>query len=335
MSVLYVASTKEGAGKTTLCVGLGKSLQAEGRGVGYANASGDAGGKKDAEFVKQALGLSESADSLCLVSGDLNDAAMKSAAEAVGKIAKGKEVVLVEGATAGSDTGPVAKAADAMKAKVVLVVRYEDGALGDTVQQATSALGDRLIGVVFNAVPESKREVFNDLVIRPLERGGTRVLGVMSEIRALFSVSVGELAEHVGGSVLNSEERAGELVESWMVGALSADSALSYLTLKENKAVITRGDHADIQLAALTTSTKCLVLTGGIEPLPAIMSRARELDVPIVKVEKDTVSTMEALESVLDKAGEHVEKRAQRLGQVTAGSLDMRAVNEALLSTTA
>jgi hypothetical protein len=335
MSVLYVTSTKEGAGRTTLCIGLGKALQAEGQSVGYVNASGDAGGRKDAEFVKQALGLSEAADSICPVSGDLDDAAMKNAAEAVGKIAKGKEVVLVEGAIAGADTGPIAKAAEATKAKVVLVARYGEDAPVDMVQQATSGLGDRLIGVVFNAVPESKREAINDLVIRPLKRGGAIVLGVMPEIRALFSVSVGELAEHVGGSVLNSEERADELIENCMVGALSADSALSYLTLKGNKAVITRGDHADIQLAALTTSTKCLVLTGGIEPLPAVMSRARELEVPIVKVEKDTVSTMEALESVLDKAGEHVEKRAQRLGQITADRLDLRAINEALLSTTA
>ena len=36
-----------------------------------------------------------------------------------------------------------------------------------------------------------------------------------------------------------------------LVGAMSVESALSYFRRKPNKAVITGGDRADIQLAAL------------------------------------------------------------------------------------
>jgi BioD-like phosphotransacetylase family protein len=111
-----------------------------------------------------------------------------------------------------------------------------------------------------------------------------------------------------------------------MVGAMSVDSALSYLTLKTSKAVITRGDRPDIQLAALETSTTCLVLTDNIDPAPIILSRALELEVPIVLVERDTASTMEALEGVFDKAGFHHEKKLERLGQVLNQCLDFEAV---------
>jgi BioD-like phosphotransacetylase family protein len=111
-----------------------------------------------------------------------------------------------------------------------------------------------------------------------------------------------------------------------MVGAMSVDSALSYLSLKPNKAVITRGDRPDIQLAALETSTRCLVLTNNIDPEPTIMSRANELEVPVVKVEKDTVGTMEALESVFDRAVFSSEKKVERLGQLLDAYVDMEAI---------
>ncbi len=149
---------------------------------------------------------------------------------------------------------------------------------------------------------------------------------MLPEDRALLGVTVGELAEHVGGSILNSQDRSGELVESVMVGAMSVDSSLSYLRLKSNKAVVTRGDRPDIQLGALETSTKCLVLTGNIEPVPGILSRARERDVPIVMVDKDTPGTMEALEDLFDGAGFCDEKKMERLGQGLEKGLDLAAV---------
>jgi BioD-like phosphotransacetylase family protein len=162
-----------------------------------------------------------------------------------------------------------------------------------------------------------------------LEQSGIKVVGVLPEDRALYSVTVGELAEHVGGSILNSQDRSNELVESLMVGALSVDSALSYLTLKPNKAVITRGDRPDIQLAALETSTRCLVLTDNINPMPRILNRALELEVPIVLVQGDTVGTMEALERVFDKARFHDEKKLERLGKILERNLDLEAVYQA------
>jgi BioD-like phosphotransacetylase family protein len=163
-------------------------------------------------------------------------------------------------------------------------------------------------------------------VVPTLKRDGIKVLGVLPEDRALIGVTVEKLAEHLKGSILNSQDRAGELVESLMVGALSVDSALSYLTLKSNKAVVTRGDRADIQLAALETSTRCLVLTDNIDPAPGILSRARELEVPIVLVERDTTGTMEALEDVFDMAVFYDEKKMERMGNMLETYLDLEAV---------
>jgi BioD-like phosphotransacetylase family protein len=152
---------------------------------------------------------------------------------------------------------------------------------------------------------------------------------VLPEDRALLTVSVGELVEHLGGSILNSPERSEELVESIMVGAMSPDPAVSYLSLKQNKAVVTRGDRPDIQLAALQTSTSCLVLTNNINPLPNILSRAKAVKVPVVTVKDDTVRTMEALEGVLDKAKFSHEKKVERLAQLLEQHLDLESIRQA------
>ena len=78
-----------------------------------------------------------------------------------------------------------------------------------------------------------------------------------------------------------------------MVGGLWMDAGEVHFGLRSNKAVVARGDRPDIQMAALGTSTSCLVLTGGIEPIEYIVNEARELETPIITVASDTLSTME------------------------------------------
>ena len=345
MSALYVTSMGADVGKSSLCAGLGRKLQAEGRRVGFLKpVSANAGGTdRDAEYMKQILTLEEPVESLCLPSFKVKDLAatvdeketpwLKEIEEAYAEISRGKDVVLLEGLgdfKAGSDTARVSgRIVAALKAKAILIVGYEHDLEVDQIVAAAKMMGDNLIGVVINAVPERRMESVKAQVAPSLEQSGIKVLGVLPEERALLSVTVGELAEHVGGSILNSQDRSNELVESLMVGAMSIDSALSYLTLKPNKAVITRGDRPDIQLAALETSTKCLVLTGNIEPVPSILSHALELEVPIVLVEGDTAGTMEALEGVFNKARFHNEKKLERLGQILEQHLDLEAIYQA------
>ena len=84
-------------------------------------------------------------------------------------------------------------------------------------------------------------------------------------------------------------------------------------------AVVTGADRTDIQLAALEASTQCLILTGAGEPLPQIISRAEELDVPLLKVEHDTLATVE----VIEKAFGHV-----RLHEAVKATYAFRLVEE-------
>ncbi len=84
-------------------------------------------------------------------------------------------------------------------------------------------------------------------------------------------------------------------------------------------AVVTGADRTDIQLAALEASTQCLILTGAGEPLPQLSNRAEELEVPLLKVDHDTLDTVE----VIEQAFGHV-----RLHEAVKATYAFRLVEE-------
>jgi len=326
MTSVYITSMSVAGGKTTLCAGLGAKLKAKGKRVGFLKpltnlfgAVGAEGSDKDAGFMKQTLALEEPLEVICPASSAIKDA--------YSKVSKDKDVVLIEGAgdfREGSDPAQATvQIVKDLAAKAVLIARYESGIEADKIAAAAKMLAGQLLGVVVNAVPERKMEWAKGSLVPALEQQGVKVLGVIPEDRVLFTISVGELAESLEGNILNNSEHGDELVESLMVGALSVDPAPSYLNVKENKAVITRGDRPDIQLAALEGSTRCLVLTDDIEPVPMILSRAQEREIPIVSVKTSTLSAMEAVEDILNKSRFHQEKKLKKLGGLLDKHFDL------------
>jgi BioD-like phosphotransacetylase family protein len=111
---------------------------------------------------------------------------------------------------------------------------------------------------------------------------------------------------------------------------MSVDSALTYFRRKPNKAVITGGDRPDIQLAALETSTKCLILTGNLRPSPIILGRAEEVGVPMILVRQDTLTAVEVIERFFGKTRFHQEKKVQRFEEMLQDRFDYEQLYDAL-----
>ena len=125
-------------------------------------------------------------------------------------------------------------------------------------------------------------------------------------------------------------ECSDELVEHMLVGAMSVESALSYFRRKPNKAVITGGDRADIQLAALETSTRCLILTGNIYPSPAVINRAEELCVPVLLTRLDTLATIEIIENFFGKSRFQQPQKVERFSELMGEHFDFAGLYKAL-----
>ena len=335
MITLYISSTTPYAGKSALCVGLARRLRKDGHAVGYMRPVtavrthiSDCVVDAEAESMREAMGLTDPVSAIwpvCLdpltveaiLRGEGEDSAQL-IKDAFAQVSTGKDIVLLEGGSrciqglaAGLSCDEVT---DLLEAKVLLVAKYDAPAVivVDDLLAAKQVLGSKMIGVVLNAVPRHHLDLVEHLVVPFLRERDILVYAVLPLESIYRSVSVGELAEALQGDIICRPDLSETLVENLAVGAMSVDSALTYFRRKLNLGVITGGDRADIQLAALETSTKCLILTGNLHPSPLILNRAEELGVSVILVKHDTMTTVQLAEEVFGKTRFQHEKKIGR-----------------------
>ena len=223
-------------------------------------------------------------------------------------------VTLLEGAGGLSDGLlyglNLVQVARGLQAPVVLVHSWNGCQSAESLLEVREQLGDLLCGVVLNGLPPEQLSAVRAEVVPALERLGVPVLGVMPRSPLLRSVTVEELVRRLDAQVLCCRDRLDLLVETLSIGAMNVNSAMEFFRRRRNMAVVTGADRTDIQLAALEASTQCLILTGAGEPLPQLISRAEELEVPLLKVEHDTLTTVEVIESAFGHVRLHESVKA-------------------------
>jgi BioD-like phosphotransacetylase family protein len=345
---IYVTSTQTFSGKSALCVGLLSRFTRDGFVVGYmkpvsttACMVGNQLVDEDAHFVKTTFSLTDPLEAMAPViltdkrvaailsgGGESLDSQVQSAYQT---IATDKDIVVLEGGGSLREGWIVNLAPphviNLLQARTLVLVPYDnDLQLVDDLITARVRLGDSLVGAIINRVP-SHRIGFVQSQVKPfVERHNVPIFAILPKQRVLLSVSVAELAEKLGGEVLCSHHAVDELVENLMVGAMSVDSALTYFRRKPNKAVITGGDRPDIQLAALETSTHCLILTGNLRPSPLILGRAEEAGVPIILTRHDTMTAVQTIETFFGKTRFHQGKKVRSFESLLSKHTDFEAL---------
>ena len=306
MGELYIIAAEEAAGKTAVCAGLAINLLNAGKKVGYFKLQSGRN-DDDAGLMKKIPGLEIIADKSNLL--------------------KGRDIVLAEarlGKKAGDAISKEAyTAAKEMKAKVIAIDAYT----GQPVKSVNlyKGFGDSLVGVIINKVPQGVLKRFKEEAKAKYGAEGIKVLGIIPENRALLAITVGELAECIGGKILNHQEKSGELVENYMLGAMVVGSGLDYFGRKKNKAAVIREERLDMQLAALETPTSCLVLSGGNKP-PAygVLYKAEDRGIPIITTQNNVNDIVENIENALAKAALNNEKKLEKLAETIKQNLDMK-----------
>jgi len=351
MKALYITSAETFSGKSALCIGLGLQFQKDGLKAGYmkpvnVNCQVKEGVAYDEDvfFAKQVYGMAEPADLISPVAltparleqqlrGPETDFQPK-LKEAFAKLAEGRDVLVLEGGRSLREgyvaNLPPKKVVEMVDAGVLAVIKYDDTLLVDRAMTAQNYFGKNFLGVVINEVPKTQTEIVRDVIVPFLTRHNIKVFGVLPKDQMLSAPSVRELAEGLHAEILCSSECSDELVEHMLVGAMGVESALSYFRRKPNKAVITGGDRADIQLAALETSTRCLMLTGNIYPSPSVLNRAEELCVPVLLTKLDTLATIEIIEGFFGKSRFQQPKKMERFTALLDENFDYAALYKAL-----
>ncbi len=333
MKALYITSVEPFSGKTAVCLALGRRFRREGYEVGYFKPLSTQPWEpipghtidEDADFVRRTLGLSESPEDLVGVlltpslaremrCGCAERELMPEVTEAYEKVAANKDIILIEGSGSlreGLSLGLSPHAVtEALDVPAMVIVRYRNHvSQGDDCIAAHNELSERLLGTLVNAVPPRETSIAEKICNPCLEKQGIAVLGTVPFQEELQAISVGELTEVLDADNLALPEKRDVLIERLVVGAMGVDQALPRIRrVPGAKAVITGGDRSDLQLVALETGTKCLILTGHLRPMPEVLRRAEEIGVPVLLVRENTLETVESIEQVFGKT---------RLGQET------------------
>jgi len=343
---LYVISTQDFTGKSAVCVALMHRMQQDGYKVGYfkpfssaARVRGESRIDEDARFVKETFDLPESIEDLApivltdqnlkkhLSSGGNNYAeVVKTAAE---RVSRGRDVVVTEGSANFRegyvvDLSPV-KMVEMLDAQVVSVVGYQSNLqIIDDALTALTRMGNRLLGVIINAVPADRLEYVKDLVKPYLEQHGVNLLAILPYQSILGSVSIGEINDALEGQVI-CYGCYNELVENLVVASAGIEHSLEYFKRVNNKAVIVGADRPDIQMDALDTSTRALIITGQLEPVAQVRERAELEDVAVILSPFDTLTTIERMENMFNRSRFHQIEKIRRFESLLSNEIDFKS----------
>ena len=300
MPALLIASTKPRVGKTAFAALLAARLIEQGRKVGLASGASDS--STDLEAFKALVSDAAVADSPSSVKGDVS---------------------IVEGLS--GDAAGNLRLAEELDARIVLIAELDDDAAG-----AAGEFGDRFAGVVINNLPRYRRHTLETKVIPELESAGIHFLGAIPEDRRLIASTVRQISQHLDGAFSGWEEHSDELVDYILIGGMVLDWGVHYFSARENAIVIVRGDRPDIQMAALATPIKGMVLTEGVQPLEYVHYEADQEEVPVTVVAAGTHDAAAALESLQETARFDHPGKLARLREIAADAVDFDAIDEAL-----
>ncbi|MGA3358650.1 MAG: DRTGG domain-containing protein [Halobacteriota archaeon] len=239
------------------------------------------------------------------------------------RICSGKQAVLLEG-TKDISTGFVhnvssIQIAKMLSAEILLVTDIYSLDRVAMTKLLLDKLKVKLKGVVLN---QSQDPGFENYMIKR----GIKIVGSIPFLTELKALHAYEIAEELGGEVIvEGEDRP---IERILIGAMTPESALKYFRQVPAKAVITGGDRADLQLAALSTSTSCLVLTGGLYPANHVIARAQELGVSVILVHLDTLTAAERLERLTARIDPFDRQKISLIKDTVRENLDTDAIWE-------
>jgi len=315
MRKLIVASTRKGAGKTSVIVGLG---QAAGKKLGYLKPFGDRllYRKKrlwdyDAALIANVFHLEDNPEDMSLGFDHsklrfMYDAASTRAKlqEMLARVERGKDVVFLEagkelahGASVHLDALSLARHTGA---SLLVVLSGEEGEILDDavlLKQRLDTSGIDLAGVIVNRVHDP--DDFRTNSAGTLAGLGLPLLGILPRSEELMHLSVGFLAESLFAKVIAGEGGLRHVVGAIFVGAMSADAALrNPLFAQPDKLVITSGDRSDMILAALEGDSAAILLTNNILPPANLISLATERGVPMLLGAEDTFAVAKQVDDL-------------------------------------
>ncbi len=344
MAVLEIVGDRPRSGKTSLAAALLTLASSRGRKVSYYKPlSASPAGDPDVAFVSQQILASTGKPDVPAPHelprrGDssLSPESCRQIKDAVDRLEANCDLLVIDGpdlyASDGQTLPLPRQLAPLIGARVILLFRYTPDLDAARIATAAEPLADRLAGVVINGVTRYRHREVEQLVAA-LRQLGIPVFGTLPEDRQMLAVTVEQVAKHLGGSwVPDTADHANTDVDvdRFLIGANIMDAGATYFGRYENQVVITPAGRPDMQMASFGGGTRCLVLTGGGEPIDYIKAEAAKRHVPLMLVQSNTVDTADALGGLLHRADVYNSRKVQRLSEIVQQNFDKVLLDAAI-----
>lgn len=345
MTVLQVVGDRHGTGKTCLVGAILTHLAATGRSTAYFKPFSDhpqtdadqallstlVAARDGAPQSPQPIQTPQEGAAATMLTGPAGQDLLK----VVGDLESSADVVLVEGPDLTSPGGrpwsPPQELAQLLNARVLLLAGHINELDIPALLNQVDGISNRIAGVAVNNVPAYRLHAVRQGLEAAADARGLSVLGTLPEDRPMLAVTVQQIADHLGGTWVQESENTDAYIDRFLIGGNIMDSGLTYFGRFPNQAVITRAERPDIQMSCLMTGTRCLVLTGGGEPIEYVKAEALQLEVPLIQVDGGTLETAEALGSLLNQADPPSLRKIARFAELTQQHLDLEALPSAII----
>lgn len=348
---MYVSSaSRQSIGKTAFCIGLAIKLREEGLRVSYFKPLGwrtvqveEKSTDEDALLMKSLLNLDAPLEAITPILLDYNylnqykreeyGSLKERVIKAFGTVSKGVDVVIIEalhepflGRFMNLSVPELAKTLDSYI--LMIASAHRDYVIDEVLfeQERIKAEGVHCLGIVFNYVPRLQTERVKNQLAPMLSKHGLTTWGVIPECIDITAPTVRTIAEVLDAELLAGQGKEDLVVENYLVGAMSPESAIKYFRTTPRKAVITGGDRPDVCLAALETDTSAIILTGNLRPDIQVLVKADEKGVPVLLVPYDTFTTVERLDGVTGKIRVGDSKRIGLARDLVSDYVDWRGL---------
>lgn len=323
---LYLSSLEERVGKTLISIGIIQYIQKQGKKVSYFKPIGIPraafSNKADVDVgfiqnsvLKDILPYELTSpvsvpDSyyIDLIDRDIKEEFLNKIKEAYDQVSKDVDYVVIEGAPSikkfirvGVDDITVAQKLG-IKELILIHCESSDRCI-DNLYFTKNYFDSRKMeikGIIFNLIDHEYISRIKELEENNIKRYGIPVLGIIEKSFKLYSPRVLEVLSIIGGELINEGATQGlnNHVETYIIGAMNVQAAITYLRQVKKFAFITGGDRSDLILAALNEDVAVIILTGHMSPDTKIITAATEKGIPIILSPSDTFTTIKNIDRI-------------------------------------
>lgn len=322
---LLLTSTKSGSGKSAIAIGAFLKLKEEGFNPGYFKGIGDSSSitpknrtDKDVSVITTVVSRKFSKEEICPQFFNphyfLDEINPKNANEVKKYILDGfhqmkekTDYMIIEGNhnlhqyhAIGLDDISFAKETNA---KVIICTPIDDDSDLNQLLAAYEYCKMKEVqvaGVILsgtNPTSDVRIEKYHIPILKDLN---VPFIGGLKNAKQLEKPTIAEVMDAVDGKLIAGDyiKVKNNFINSFAIGAMGADAALSFLRRGKDQCIITGGDRSDIALAAMETSTSLIIFTGNIRPNQKIISKAEEKGIPLILAASDTYTIVERVKKI-------------------------------------